>query len=89
MDSWSDDEIKEKILHKLVRFGRFEASHTAMENLQKGFPKDLAGRAKDMIKEIKKEGIITPKKTSYGEQKSINLGKKGKIMGNVEIFLKK
>jgi hypothetical protein len=89
MDSWSDDEIKGKVLHKLARFGKFQASHTAIENLQKGFPKDLAGRVKDLIKELKKEGILLPKKTGYGEQISISLAKKETVMDYIEIFLKK
>ena len=47
---WTDDEIKGKILHKLTRFGKFDASHTAIEHLQKGFPKDMVGRVKDLIR---------------------------------------
>ena len=89
MDFLSDDEIKGKVLHKLVRFGKFEASHTAIENLQKGFPKDLTGRIKKVVKELKKEGILIPKKTSYVEQISINLDKKETVMDYIEIFLKK
>ncbi|MBS3138759.1 hypothetical protein J4207_03575 [Candidatus Woesearchaeota archaeon] len=86
---WTDDEIKGKILHKLVRFGKFEASHTAVENLQKGFPKEVVGLVKDMIVELKKENILFTKKTSYGEQISMNLDKKEQIMHYVEIFLRK
>ena len=86
---WSDDEIKGKILHKLSRFGKFEHSHTAIEHLQKGFPKDLAGRAKEMVNELKREGILIPKPTNYGEQVSINLDKKEKVMEYVEMFLRK
>jgi len=89
MDFWTDDDIKGKILHKLVRFGKFQASHTAIENLQKGFPKDLVGKIKDLIKELKKEGILIPKKTSYGEQISINLARREKVMNYIETFLKK
>lgn len=89
MDNWSDDEIKGKILHKLTRAGKFEASHTAIENLQKGFPKDLVGRVKNMIQELKKEGVLVPKKTSYGEQISVNLEKKEKVLLYIETFLKK
>jgi len=44
---WTDEEIKGKILHKLARFGKFEASHTAIEHIQKGFPKDIVGRVKN------------------------------------------
>ncbi len=89
MDSWTDAEIKGKILHKLIRAGKFQASHTAIENLQNGFPKDQVGRVKDMIIELKKEGILLPKRTNYGEQISINLQKKEKVLQYVEIFLKK
>jgi len=89
MDSWSDEEIKGKILHKLTRFGKFEASHTAIENLQKGFPSHLQGKAKELVQDLKKEGILLPKRTNYGEQISINLGKKDKVMEYIEIFLRK
>ncbi|MEK6857125.1 MAG: hypothetical protein AABX39_00900 [Nanoarchaeota archaeon] len=86
--NWTDNEIKGKILHKLVRFGKFEHSHTAVENLQKGFPKDLTGRAKDMIYELKKEGILKVKGTNYGEQISLNIEMNDRIMYYIEIFLK-
>ena len=84
---WTDDEIKGKILHKLTRKGKFEHSHTALENLQKGFPPELKGRTKDMSQELIKEGILHFKKTNYGKQISINLYKKDKIMEYIEVFL--
>jgi len=87
--NWTNNEIKGKILHKMTRFGKFEHSHTAVENLQKGFPKDLAGRAKEIIDELKKEEIIKVKKTSYGEQVSLNVEMNNKIMYYIEIFIKK
>jgi len=86
---WLDDEIKGKILHKLTRAGKFEHSHTAVENLQKGFPKDLVGRAKDMVKELKREGILIVKQTNYGEQVSINLHFKERILEYIKLFLDK
>lgn len=86
---WADDEIKGKILHKLTRFGKFEHSHTAIENLQKGFPKDLAGRAKEMVRGLKKEGILKSKQTSYGEQISINVEETDRVMYYIDIFLKR
>ncbi len=89
MDNWTDAEIKGKILHKLARFGKFEASHTAIEYLQKGFPTHLIGRAKEMIEELKREGILKPKRTNYGEQISINVSEKEKVMKYIEIFLNK
>ncbi len=65
------------------------ASHTAIENLQKGFPKDMVGRVKDLIRELKKENILLIKHTSYGEQVSINLSRMNDIMLYIETFLKK
>jgi len=52
---WTDDQIKGKILHKLSRKGKFEYSHTALDNLQKGFPPEIRGRIKDVSKELIKE----------------------------------
>lgn len=86
---WTNEEIKGKILHKLARFGKFEHSHTAVEHLQKGFPKDVAGRAKEMIQELKKEGILKTKPTNYGEQVSINVDKTEDVMNYIDIFLKR
>ena len=86
--SWTESQIKGKILHKLTRKGKFEHSHTALDNLQKGFPPDLKGKAKDMSQELMKEGILYLKKTSYGKQVSINLDKKDKIMEYIDEFLK-
>ena len=85
---WNDSQIKGKILHKLTRKGKFEHSHTALENLQKGFPPDLRGRAKDISNELIKEGILHLKKTSYGKQISINLNKNEKVMEYIDEFLK-
>ena len=85
---WTDEQIKGKILHKLTRKGKFEHSHTALDNLQRGFPPDLKGRVKDMSQELIKEGILYLKKTGYGKQVSINLENKVKIMGYIDDFLK-
>lgn len=87
--TWADDEVKGKILHKLTRFGKFEHSHTAIEHLQKGFPKDMAGKVKDLIQELKKEGILKSKPTSYGEQVSINVERNEQVMHYIDIFLRK
>ena len=85
---WTDVQIKGKILHKLTRKGKFEHSRTALDNLQKSFPSDLKGRAKNMCNELIKEGLLHLKKTNYGKQVSINLGKKEKITEYIGEFLK-
>jgi hypothetical protein len=84
---WSDEEIKGKVLHKLSRLGKFEHSHTSIDNLPKGFPTDLRGRVKDMVKKLKKEGILLSKPTSYGEEISINSAMRDKIIYYINIFL--
>ena len=86
--NWTDLQIKGKILHKLTRKGKFEHSHTALDNLAKGFPPDMRGRAKNMSQELLKEGILHLKKTSYGKQVSINIENKGRIMEYIDEFLK-
>ncbi len=86
---WSDEEIKGKILHKLTRMGKFKHSHTSIDNLPKGFPKDLRGRVKGMVEELIKEEIFFTKQTSYGKEISINTEKKEKIMFYIEKFLDK
>ena len=87
--NWSDYEIKGKILHKLARFGKFEYSHTAVENLQKGFPKDSVGRVKEMIQVLRREGVLKMKPTNYGVQVSINVEKTEEVMRYIDIFLKR
>jgi len=84
----NDEEIKGKILHKLTRMGKFTASHTSIENLPKGFPKEIRGRVKSLIKELKKESLLLSKPTSYGEEISINLTKRDEIYSLIEIFLR-
>ena len=86
---WTDDEVKGKVLHKLTRMGKFEHSHTSIDNLPKGFPSDLKGRVKDLVKELKKEKILISKPTNYGEEISINVEMKEKIMHYIDIFLSK
>lgn len=86
---WTDDEIKGKILHKLVRFGKFEHSHTALEHLQKGFPGHLIGRVKENIGELKKERILLTKPTNYGMQVSINVDLADKVMEYITLFLRR
>ena len=86
---WTDEEIKGKILHKLTRMGKFEHSHTSIDNLPKGFPKELRGKVKDMAKELKKEVILLSKPTSYGEEVSISIQQREKIMYYINKFLLK
>jgi len=84
---WTDEQIKGKILHKMSRMGKFEHSHTSINNMPKGFPMEIRGKVKDMAKELKKEGILLSKPTSYGEEVSINSGMREKILYYINKFL--
>ena len=85
---WTDAQVKGKILHKLTRKGKFEHSHTALDNLQGSFPSDIRGRAKEAAKELIREGILHLKKTNYGKHVSINLEKREKIMEYIDEFVR-
>jgi len=73
----SDDAIKATILFKLYKRGNWGASHTAFDNLQKGFKEtDLGKHGKRRIEAIAKDlirqGWIIAKPTNYGLQVALN-----------------
>jgi hypothetical protein len=73
----SDDQIKATILFKLYKRGNWGGSHTAFENLKKGFKDSELGkgglkRVEKMARELVRAGLIIPKPTSYGLQVSLN-----------------
>ena len=86
---WTNEEIKGKILHKLTRLGKFKHSHTSIDNLPKGFPKDIGGKIRGYVDELIKEGLLFVKPTGYGKEVSINTEKKEKIMYYITKFLDK
>ena len=83
----TDEQIKGKVLNKLTRMNKFEHSHTSIDNLPKGFSKDVRGRVKYMVKELKKEGILLSKPTNYGEEVSINVSMKERVVYYIKKFL--
>lgn len=86
---WTEEEIKGKILHKLTRLGKFKHSYTSVDNLPKGFSKELRGEVKDNIEELIKEKVLFKKPTNYGVEVSINSDMKERIMYYIEKFLDK
>ncbi len=73
----SDDEIKATILFKLHKRGNWGASHTAFDNIRKGFKdaelgKHAAKRVDKLAKELIRQGLIIAKPTHYGLQVSLN-----------------
>jgi len=73
----SDDEIKATLLLKLHKRGNWGASHTAFDNLHKGFKEANLGkqgikRIETITKDLIRQGWIIPKPTGYGLQIALN-----------------
>jgi hypothetical protein len=71
--------LKAQILKKLRRRDNWGGSHTAFDDLPKGIPKHLRGKAKDAAEELISEGLLIPKQTGYGLHVSLNPQKKADI----------
>jgi len=71
--------IKALLLKKLRRRDNWGESHTALDNLPKGFPKDLRGSIKKIAENLIKEGLLLSHPTAYGDQVSLNTKKKAEI----------
>jgi len=88
---FSDDEVTAAILFKLHRRGNWGASHTALDNLQKGFKdadlgKHGAKRVDKLARGLIRQGWIIPKPTSYGLQVSLNPKESQGIMAFMRRF---
>ncbi len=73
----SDEQIKATILFKLHKRGNWGASHTAFDNLKKGFKdedlgKQGARRIEKLARELIRQGLVISKPTHYGLQVSLN-----------------
>jgi hypothetical protein len=66
------NDIERTILERLYTHGYIGGKHTAIENLSKGFPKDIRGKANDAVKKLIREGWLVRKRTGYGLQVSID-----------------
>lgn len=67
------------LLKKLRRRDNWGGSHTALDDLPKGFPKDLRGKVKDIAEDLIKEGLLLSHPTSYGTQVSLDPQRKADI----------
>ena len=76
----ADEQIKAAILLKLYKRGNWGGSHTAFDNLKKGFKAKELGkgglkRVNRMGRELIREGLLLAKPTHYGLQVSLNTRK--------------
>lgn len=87
----SDDEVKATLMFKLHKRGNWGASHTALDNLIKGWNQSDLGkhglkRVEQMAKELIRQGAIIPRPTSYGMQVSLNPRQSEEIMAFMRRF---
>ena len=73
----TDEEVCATVLFKLHKRGNWGASHTAFDNLKKGFRdtdlgKHGAKRIDKLARDMIRRGWIIPKPTNYGLQVSLN-----------------
>lgn len=71
------DQIRATILFKLHKRGNWGESHTAFDNIKKGFSDKDFGKhgakvVDEIAKELVREGLIITKPTHYGRQVSLN-----------------
>lgn len=87
----TEPQIKALILFKLHKRGNWGASHTAFDNIKKGFNERDLGKhgtktvdkvAKDLIK----SGLIISKPTHYGMQISLNPRQADTIIGIMRVY---
>lgn len=88
----SDDQIKAIILFKLHKRGNWGASHTAFDNMHKGFKESDLGkhgikRVETIAKDRIRQGWIIPKPTSYGLQVALNPRENQAIISYMRRFI--
>jgi len=83
----TEEELKGKILEKLVRFRKFMASYTQKRDAVKGMPPHFTGLALQLIEEMVKDNILLEYKNR--ECVSINLEKMEEVNRLRGLFLKK
>lgn len=75
----NEEEIIRTVLRKLVYLGKWGGSHTSIDNVPKGFPKEIRGKVKEVARELIEKGLLLSKPTSYGLEVSLNPERKKEI----------
>ena len=65
-------DIRVTILEKMINHRFIGGKHTSIDNIPKGFPRNMIKEVKKEVKNLIKEGLIIAKPTSYGLEVSIN-----------------
>jgi len=79
--------IKAKILFKLARRRNWGNSHTAFDNLKKGFKPNEHNAVKEAADELIKQNFLFKKPTGYGLHVSLNHEKAKEIKQKISELL--
>lgn len=87
----SEPQIRAIVLFKLHKRGNWGASHTAFDNIKKGFnERDLGKHGAKIVDKIAKglvrEGLIITKPTHYGMQVSLNPRQSDRIVAIMKTY---
>jgi len=72
--------IRKGIIKKLHSLDKWTSNHLLIKNLESGFPSHEIGKAKEVIKLLIKDRLLTPKPTKHGMAVSLNESMKKEIM---------
>ncbi len=82
----TDDEILARILYKLLNNKCFSKGHMLEERITSSVPKHERGRAKDILKDAVKKGLVLIYgKTSHGTAYQLNIAR----LDEITDFIKK
>ncbi len=70
------------LMNKLYSLGYIGAKHTDVDNLPKSCPLELREHLNRAIAELRKEGLLRTKRTSYGEHVSASMNDAGVSYAN-------
>jgi hypothetical protein len=88
---FTEGQIRATVLLKLHKRGNWGASHTAFDNIKKGFNERDFGKHGTKIvdriaKELVREGLIITKPTHYGMQVSLNPRQSERIIAIMKTY---
>ena len=87
--SITDEELAARLLFKLVRRRKWQASHTPRDLLRWGIPKHELGRVGNIVSGLVRRGWLVVKKTGHGEDVFLNFHKRDEILEFVDKNLKR
>ncbi len=73
------DDLTKQILFSLHRKGYYASKHTPVDNVCKRLPKYSCKHIKNKIKNLIKEGLLSPYPTNHGLDVRININRSSEV----------